>query len=269
MQLDPRAVHIRTDGSCYRERRMISGCAAIVDYPDHLGRPPEQIVDFGCAESSVNRMELLAVIKSLGWIRENRPWPGVSRVQVITDSQYVATGAHSVEGWRANKWRKRTDEPIENADLWRMFLSAISKVGIVVNIQWTAGKKSKPLKEIDKAAKAAAERGGPDVDRGYSRGALARSLIKGTATRFPAEGQTALIRPYRKNVMRRADGENKIRFDLYSEEMQSYTASHFAYASPAIAFELHRQNGYRVRFNDSRDYPRIIEIVEPVNLPNR
>ncbi len=62
MQLDPRAIQIRTDGSCYRDRRLNSGCAAIVEYPEHLRREPEQIVDFGCAESSINRMELLGCL---------------------------------------------------------------------------------------------------------------------------------------------------------------------------------------------------------------
>jgi len=34
-------------------------------------------------------MELLACIKVLEWIRENRPWPSVNRVQILTDSNYV------------------------------------------------------------------------------------------------------------------------------------------------------------------------------------
>lgn len=69
MPLDPRAVHIYTDGSCYRNPGGSSGCAAIVQYPEHLGRSDEQIVDFGCSESSNNRMELLACIQALNWIR--------------------------------------------------------------------------------------------------------------------------------------------------------------------------------------------------------
>src|ERR1035437_1655809 len=89
MQLDPHAIHVYTDGSCYRNPGGVSGCAAIVCYPDHMLREDEQILDFGCAESTNNRMELLACIRVLRWIRENAPWSGVSRVQVITDSLYV------------------------------------------------------------------------------------------------------------------------------------------------------------------------------------
>src|ERR1035437_5997254 len=51
MQHESRAVHIVTDGSCYRNPGGASGCAAIVHYPDHMGCEDEQIVDFGCPES--------------------------------------------------------------------------------------------------------------------------------------------------------------------------------------------------------------------------
>ena len=169
-----------------------------------------------------------------------------------------------------NRWRNRYDEPMQNPDLWREFLAAFDKVGMTVHIGWTHGKKSAVLKEIDKAAKSAAQRGGPNVDRGYSRGAISRSMVKdSTAGRFAATGQTAVIRPYRKDVMRRAGGENKVRFNVFSEATQTFLGSSYAYATPAMAAELHRQNGYRVQFNDNLQYPQILEILEAVPVPNR
>ena len=98
---------------------MSSGCAAIVEYPDHLRLPSEQILDFGCSESSINRMELLAVIQAFRWIAEKRPWPGVTRVQIISDSRYVVECARLATEWRSNKWRSRSGQPVENVDLWR------------------------------------------------------------------------------------------------------------------------------------------------------
>lgn len=267
MQLDPRAVHIYTDGSCYRNPGGISGCAAIVCYPDHLARDDEQVVDFGCAESSNNRMELLACIRALHWVRQNAPWPGVSRVQVITDSRYVKENITRAQGWRKNDWRNQHGEPRENWKRWKEFLSAYQKVGIRVSIEWTPGKKSPILKRIDKAAKDAAKRGGTDVDRDYRPGTVAHSMVKGVAIRFEAKGQTAVIRPYRKSLMH--GGENKIRFDLYSEELGSYTQSCYAYTSAALATELHRQHGYRVRFNSEWRYPQVMEIIEEVAVPNQ
>jgi hypothetical protein len=34
-------------------------------------------------------MELMACVKSLDWVRDNAPWPDVTRVLIITDSQYI------------------------------------------------------------------------------------------------------------------------------------------------------------------------------------
>jgi ribonuclease HI len=189
MPPDPRAIHISTDGSCYKNPGGRSGCAAIVHYPDHLDREDEQIVDFGCEESSNSRMELLACIRVLKWIRESGPWESVTRVQVFTDSQYVKDSIIRARGWKKNDWRNRHGEPKENADLWNQLISAHSKAGITVHFEWTLGKKSPVLKRVDKAAKAAAARGGPDVDRGYKPGTIARSMVQGAATRFPARGQ--------------------------------------------------------------------------------
>ena len=44
--------------------------------------------------------------------------------------------------------------------------AAHAKTGITVHFEWTLGKKSPVLKRVDKVAKAAATRGGPDIDRG-------------------------------------------------------------------------------------------------------
>lgn len=265
MPPDPHAIHISTDGSCYKNPGGRSGCAAIVHYPDHLDREDEQIVDFGCDESSNNRMELLACICVLKWIREKGPWQDVTRVQIFTDSQYVKDNLFRAREWKRNRWRNQHDEPRENSDLWNDLLSAHTKAGMTVHFEWTLGKKTPILKRVDKAAKAAASRGGPDKDRGYKPGTIARSMVGGTASRFPADGQTAVIRPYRKNIL--AKGEEKVRFDVFSEDTQAYVESCYAFASTHLAAELHRQHGYRVRFNDNPKYPQVLEILEEVPLP--
>jgi hypothetical protein len=92
-------------------------------------------------------------------------------------------------------------------------------------------------------------------------------MIGGVATRFAAKGQSCVVRPYRKNIL--AKGEEKIRFDVLSEDGQTYVESCYAFASTALAAELHRQHGYRVRFNDDGKYPQILEILEEVPLPKK
>jgi hypothetical protein len=73
MVLDPRAVQIRVDGSWYGNLGGQSGCAAIVHYPEHLGLPDELVVDYGCSQSTNQRMELMPCIKALQWVREHQP----------------------------------------------------------------------------------------------------------------------------------------------------------------------------------------------------
>jgi ribonuclease HI len=145
-----------------------------VHSPDHLDREDEQIVDFGCEESSNNRMELMACICVLKWIRENAPWDSVTRVQVFTDSQYVKENLIRAREWKKNDWRNQHGEPRENADLWKQLLSAHSKAGITVHFEWTLGKKSPVLRRVDKAAKAAAspieERAGAELQSSPAQG---------------------------------------------------------------------------------------------------
>jgi ribonuclease HI len=89
-----------------------SGCAAIAHFPDHLGRQDERIADFGCAESSNNRMELMACIKALRWARESQPWSDVTRVQIVTGSTYITDNiSYRARGWKKNKWRNRFGKP--------------------------------------------------------------------------------------------------------------------------------------------------------------
>ena len=60
MIIDPHAVRIFTDGCCYKNPGGLSGCAAVVEYPNDGQLKREQIVDHGVAESSISRMELMA-----------------------------------------------------------------------------------------------------------------------------------------------------------------------------------------------------------------
>lgn len=97
MRLNERSVQIFTDGSAKDNPGGRSGIAVIVHYPDHLQLPDEAICEFGYTESTNDRMELLACIKALEWVRKKKPWCDVTGVQIITDSKYVADNV----GYRA------------------------------------------------------------------------------------------------------------------------------------------------------------------------
>ena len=262
---DPHAIEILTDGSCYKNPGGLSGCAAIVVFPDD-SRPEEQVVDFGVAESNISRMELMACNRAMEWLSEQGSKLGVTRVQIVTDSRNVHDNINRAVAWRRNGWRNFDNRPIENRDLWKRFISLRSSLRVLVTFHWTKGKKSPRLKLVDKAAKKAAKSGEHGVDFGFREGKVGRAKgkITGAANLYPARGQTEVISPYRSVVIGKS--ENKIRFVVFSEEKHQFLEKCYAYPSPEIGVGLHRGHSYRVRFGDKPKYPVIEEIIEEVTL---
>ena len=131
MPLNPSAVHIYKDGSCYAIPVEVPACCN-----SSISRTSRSRRRTGCfcrcSEGSNNRMELLACIRALQWIRSNDPWPGVSRVQILTDSRDVTDNITRPQRWRKNDWRNQHGEPRENWVLWKKFLSNYHKVGMVL-----------------------------------------------------------------------------------------------------------------------------------------
>ena len=270
MSLDPRAIRIHTDGSCYIKQNRISGCAAIVVYPEHLKLPDTQIVDFGCEENTNIRMELMACAKGLEWAVENQPWPGVTRIYIVTDLLLLANNRNNIQYWKKNHWRYSSGEPVAHEDLWDSILNRIrklSKVGLRVDFHYEKGKIDAISKKVDKAARTAAKRGGFDDDFGFQPGSYTRSMVPGgaSAQRFHASGQTLVIRPYKKNP--RPKREEKVSFHIFDEATQSYVGKFYAYAEPSLSAQLHRGNGHKVLFNSDPKFPRILERIEGVPLP--
>lgn len=268
MTLDPHAIHVFTDGSCFRNPGGPSGCAARAEFPERLQRGEELIVDMGYRSSTNNRMEVLACIHAIRWLSESGLWREVTRAQIVTDSKYVKNGVVFARGWRRSNATNRDGEPKENWDLWKELLRLMVQIKMRVDSVWMHDKESAVLLRVHHDAKSAARRGGPHVDSGYTPGWITRSMFRGSATRFLATGQIAVVRPYRKKRMK--NREWKIRFDAVSEDGGSYVASYYAYASPELTLlELHSQNGYRVRFNADPKHPRILEVLEKAELPGR
>lgn len=68
----------------------------------------------GEAETTNNRMELMAAIQGLSALREP------CDVVITTDSQYVRKGITEwLANWKRNGWRTAAKEPVKNADLWQ------------------------------------------------------------------------------------------------------------------------------------------------------
>ena len=95
-----------------------------------------------------NRMELLAVIESLEFLKK-KP----SDVTIFSDSKYVID---PVEKKWLFKWEKNKFKGKKNSDLWKRFLLAYRKHN--VNFKWIKGHNSHPQNEYcDKLAVEAAK----------------------------------------------------------------------------------------------------------------
>jgi ribonuclease HI len=263
MSLDPYALKIFIDGSSLKNPGGRGGLAGVAQYPDSWNKPDECIFEIGFLETTNNRMELRALNEALDHVRDRYSGRGrLERVQIITDSKYVFENYRRADLWRQNDWQNPAGKPIENYDLWKEFLSIWRKQPIRVDIVWRKGKKSPILRQVDKAAKNAADK--PWVkDRGFRAGKVGRSKTgRGTAsTLFPAQGQEIVIRVYRSGLVGRTG--HKIIFERYDERQGIFDNKFSAFAlTPGIAAELHRGHSYRVRFNQEPRNPQIAEILE-------
>jgi ribonuclease HI len=106
-------VRLYTDGACSANPGP-GGWAYILQHP-----ASGQTRDASGAEALTtnNRMELTGVIEGLASLK--RP----CRVEVVTDSQYVAKGlAEWMPKWKAQGWKRKEGrqlKPVQNEDLWR------------------------------------------------------------------------------------------------------------------------------------------------------
>ncbi len=68
----------------------------------------------GAAETTNNRMELLAAIEAL------KSLPDGSAVRLTTDSVYVKDGITNwIKNWKARSWKTAAQKPVKNVDLWQ------------------------------------------------------------------------------------------------------------------------------------------------------
>jgi ribonuclease HI len=263
MMVDPHAVQISVDGSCYPHEGRRSGYAGLVVYPDD---PTEHEVIFqGFEESTINRMELSVCIAAMEWVRAEQIGRRYSRVQIFSDSLYVVKHQFSAPFWQKAKWCTTAGRPIDNWRLWKDFLSAKGRAGVRVDISKVQNKSTPLLRRVDKLAKAAA-RSHPRVDRGLVVGKIGRARIKGAATMFPAASQVLVIRVVGSKTVGR-DGENRFVFEVFDEASGTCLSKHFSYCTPVVGGQLHRQRGFRVMMNDKPNYPQILEVLEEVPLP--
>jgi len=110
-------VIIYTDGACSGNPGP-GGYAGILIYGSK-----EKIISGGDKLTTNNRMELMAVIKSLQALKE------ICEVDLYTDSAYVCNAITQgwLEDWQLKNWKNSQKKPVLNKDLWLELLEMLTK----------------------------------------------------------------------------------------------------------------------------------------------
>lgn len=108
-------IDIYTDGACSGNPGP-GGWGAILMY----GGIKKELSG-GEAETTNNRMELMAVINALEAL--NRP----CEVTLYTDSQYIVNAVEKgwARKWKSNGWMRTKKDPAKNPDLWERLLGLL------------------------------------------------------------------------------------------------------------------------------------------------
>lgn len=127
-----KTVTLYTDGACSGNPGP-GGWGAILSY-----NGVEKELSGGDANTTNNRMELLAVISGLEALKEP------CRVELYSDSKYVIDGLSKgwAVSWRKNGWRKADKKPALNPDLWEKLLNLTEKHELCYH--WVKGHADNP-----------------------------------------------------------------------------------------------------------------------------
>jgi len=128
-------VEIFTDGACSGNPGP-GGYGVILRY-----KGVEKEISGGEAETTNNRMELMAVIKGLEALKEK------CEVDLYSDSKYFIDAIEKewAVRWRANGWMRNKKEKALNPDLWEKILELLDKHS--VNLIWVKGHAGHPENE--------------------------------------------------------------------------------------------------------------------------
>lgn len=128
-------VQIYTDGACSGNPGA-GGWSAVLKFGGH-----EKELCGGARETTNNRMELTAVIRSLQALKEP------CAVTLTTDSKYVSDAITKgwLYGWQKKNWRLAGGGPVKNVDLWEELLALLAVHQ--VKVCWVKGHAGHPENE--------------------------------------------------------------------------------------------------------------------------
>ena len=113
-------VKIYTDGACSGNPGR-GGWAAIIIDDEKIEK-----ISGGSENTTNNRMELIAVISALKYVKEQN-------IELFTDSKYTKDGIEKwILNWKKNGWKTANKQIVKNIDLWK----SLDELNQKKNIQW-------------------------------------------------------------------------------------------------------------------------------------
>ncbi len=129
-----RSVVIYTDGACSGNPGP-GGWGSVLMYRGH-----RRELSGGDSETTNNRMEMMAAIKSLEALK--RP----CNITLHTDSTYVLKGMTEwLPQWKRRNWKTAAKKPVKNVELWQRLEQAIAQH--TVDWKWVKGHSGIPENE--------------------------------------------------------------------------------------------------------------------------
>jgi ribonuclease HI len=127
-------ITIYTDGACSGNPGP-GGWGVLLRWNGH-----EKELCGGEAETTNNRMEMMAVIEALKAVKK------AVKIELYTDSKYVMQGITEwLEGWKAKGWKTASKKPVKNVDLWQEMDALVQQHD--VSFHWVKGHAGHPENE--------------------------------------------------------------------------------------------------------------------------
>ncbi|MHB1118390.1 MAG: RNase H family protein [Minisyncoccota bacterium] len=262
---DPHALIIHTDGSAFDNPGKRCGWGMVIHFPDSFG---VEDVEYSVSieGSTVNRMELSAVIAAISYAKDKCRELGITRVIVLSDSAYVVDNSRNAQYWRQNKWCNRDGRPVENDDLWKKFLSVFSNAGVRVEITKVAGKTTEATKRVDKLAKNGARGIIRKRDFGFVSGKISKpSTSLGVALMYDKGEGGIIIKVYGYKTLTRDNKDfQRVVFELAKADGTVVeNAKFFAYYIPEDEIEISRHGLYLAHFDGNKGFP-LFKVIEKI-----
>jgi ribonuclease HI len=261
--IDENALNIFTDGSSYPKKQRASGVGVCLVWVNEEGHEEyEENAPFGWEKATIDEMEIEAC--SFGLKQANRflkEANNFSRVLIFSDSRYVVDNYfRAMHIWPNKKWLGANGMPVENIDLWKRLRKEVSKCPLKVDIEWVKAHKTNKFNKLaDDLAKKSAD---TPLQKPFTFSDTTKKWSERNTKRgcIPILGQEIKIRIISREYKRRAK-TYEYRYEVIDPNDKSFKDLDFVYYNEYLS----RNKCFYVRFNNEKQKPFILEVIEELN----